>query len=77
MKNVLNTLLDILFVFWIFFYFLLLYFYIELLIDKINRPSFKNLSWQDFWILGFIFFGLLILNVIVITRKIKKFKKTY
>lgn len=77
MKSILNVLLDIALIFWTLFYFLLLYFYFFGLVEKIKAPTFKNLSWDSYWILGFVFLLFFVLNVFLIKWRIKRLRKNY
>ena len=71
-KIIFKILIDVLFKVWLLCYGLTVLCFLIALISKMSNPEIKNLSWNDFTILGMVLLGFLIVNVLVIRRKARK-----
>ena len=72
MKLFFRTILEIIFGLWLGIYGVILFLYVLFLVEKLNHPNIKNMSWNEAYVFGSVLFGLLIINIFIIIKAIKK-----
>jgi len=73
-KLIFKILTEVLFNVWLLCYGLVVLCFIIALISKIANAEVKNLSWNNFAILGLVLIGLMIINIIALKQRAKKQK---